>query len=129
MGNRGLDAGDFLFQKRAALFHLLLPDGIQAPGAVLCCVRGRRVALGVRITPISVSGRGDRLLLLRFGGRLDWRGSVSLRLFPAQVVLVVALVAGDRAAFDLEHARGQPVDEIAIVRDEDHRAAEGRESV
>src|ERR1017187_5191330 len=50
----------------------------------------------------------------------------SLRLFPEQIVLVVAVVAGYRAAFHFQHPRGQPVDEVPVVRDKNHCAAESR---
>ena len=32
MGDRGFDARDFFFEEGAAVFHLLLLDGIQAAG-------------------------------------------------------------------------------------------------
>jgi len=57
---------------------------------------------------------------LRMTFQLRRRGQ---RLFTAQIVFVVAFVGGDGAALNFEHARGQAIDEIAVVRDEDHGAA------
>jgi len=50
-------------------------------------------------------------------------------LLAEEVVLVVAGVDVDAAVFDLEDARGEAVDEVAIVRDEEDGSAEAANRV
>ena len=48
-----------------------------------------------------------------------WR---SAAFFLPEIILVVARIVVEHAVFDLEDARGQLVDEVAVVGDEDDRA-------
>ena len=74
-------------------------------------------------------GSGGVLIFGRRGyrDRVGWRGHIRLWRFAAfflpQIVLVVAGIVAELAVFDLEDARGQLIDEVAVVRDEDDRAA------
>ncbi len=50
-------------------------------------------------------------------------------LLPPQIILVVPRIDMHPPVLHLEHPRRQPVDKVAVVRDEQHRAGKVRESL
>ncbi len=72
-----------------------------------------------------VRNRDRRRFGLRFGYGLTQRRRTA-GLAP-QVIFVIARIDVHVAVFDLEDARGQVVDEVAVVRNKDHRAGVARQ--
>ena len=54
-------------------------------------------------------------------------GAVSHPCFPLEILVVVPQVRGEPASPDLDHVRGDPIDEVAVVGDEDDGPVEGGE--
>src|SRR5271156_191896 len=110
----GFNARDLFFDEFEAVLHLLQLDGIHTA----------RGLFGGGPRNVAVRSREDgSSKSFSSGGR--GRERLGSTLLAPQVVLVVARVNVDLAVRDFENARGQSVDEIAVVGDEDHSAGEG----
>src|SRR5882672_2692334 len=94
---------DLSLQFVQTIFHLLALDGIHALCFWLGCFGDRRL--------VTVRRRGSKTRSLR---RLRLELSRSALLAP-EIILVVSRIDFHFAVADFEHARGQLVDEVAIV--------------
>src|SRR5208283_525591 len=124
VGDGRLDTADFFFQFVDPLFHLFALDGIQALLLYLC----DRVAIP------TARNIGENWGTRRFsrsnpGHILERRRDVLPALLPPQKVLIVAGENFDLAVANFKHARGQLVDEIPIVGNENHRAGVRHERI
>src|ERR1019366_4006879 len=107
IGDLDFEARDFVFNGVAALLHLAEFDGVEARGRGLGGISLRRCALrGWRRRRRGISGG-------------NWGGPAAL--LAPEVVLVVTGVNVDPAVLHFDHASGQFVDEIAVVRNEPRR--------
>src|SRR5690606_13743308 len=86
------------------------------------CAYAAFVARAARLDALADPGFLLRQLAVEL--RVGLRLGVQPLLAAAQVVVVIARPARDRAAVDLDDARGQRAQETAVVRDEHDRAAE-----
>src|SRR5581483_11224057 len=104
-----LDPWNFFFHKGEPFLHLPQANGIEAADFFF-------------FFPDDWSGyRRSRLL--------DWSGNDGLNcirtaLLAPQIVLIVSGIDMHMTAFYLEHARSQPVDEVAVMGNKDHGAGE-----
>ena len=119
VGDRGLNPRDLFFQFVDTVLDLLALDGVQSFLGRLYGAWGFGAAIAV--VPTSRNGgekwgTRSRLGFRRHSGNIFKRGyGLRAALLAPEVVLVVPGVDVDLSAADLENARGQPVDEIAIV--------------
>src|ERR1039458_3833286 len=108
LGDGGFGARNLGFEFLYPFFYLLALDWVQA-------------------LRLGVVGTGDLVLVAIYGLRNNRRAADSLlqffcaAFFPPAIVFVVAGINFYPTLAHFENSRRQFVDEIAVVRDEDHR--------